>query len=50
MKHGLVKCSHQLETSSFRRFVRDKFYGEDWGCQCEGKEAVVEFEGEGLVG
>ena len=47
VKHGLVECPHQWEFSSFRRFVRDGFYGEDWGCCCGGKEAVVEFEGEG---
>jgi putative transposase len=49
MKHGLVGYPHQWEFSSFRRFVRDGFYGEDWGCRCGGKGAAVEFEGEGLV-
>jgi hypothetical protein len=43
------RVPHQWEFSSFRQFVRDGFYGEDWGCQCGGKEAAVEFEGEGLV-
>ena len=37
VKHGLVECPHQWEFSSFRRFVKDGFYGEDWGCRCEGK-------------
>ena len=49
VKHGLVECPHQWEFSSFRQFVREGFYREDWGCQCGGKEAAVEFEGEGLV-
>ena len=49
VKHGLVKCPHQWELSSFRRFVREGFYGMDWGCRCGGKETAVEFEGEELV-
>ena len=49
VKHGLVECPLQWEFSSFRQFVRDWFYREDWGCRCGGKEAAVEFEREGLV-
>ncbi|NMF83308.1 transposase [Nodosilinea sp. P-1105] len=37
VKHGLARCPHQWEYSSFRRFVGEGFYGMDWGCQCGGK-------------
>jgi hypothetical protein len=50
VKHGLAECPYQWEFSSFRRFVGDEFYGEDWGCCCGEKETVVKFEGEGVVG
>jgi putative transposase len=32
VKHGLVRCPHEWEFSSFRRFVGAGMYGEDWGC------------------
>ncbi|NJN03551.1 MAG: transposase [Leptolyngbyaceae cyanobacterium SL_1_1] len=36
VKHGLAGCPHQWEYSSFRWFVREGFYGVDWGCRCKG--------------
>jgi putative transposase len=49
VKYGLVECPLQWAFSSFRQFVREGFYGEDWGCRCVGKKATVEFEGEELA-
>jgi len=49
VKHGLVDCPHQLKFLSFRRFVRDGFDGEDWGCKCVRKETAVDFEEDELV-
>ena len=40
VKHQLVRCPHQWEYSSFHRYVREGYYSEDWGCQCDGR--VVE--------
>ncbi|WP_228041121.1 transposase, partial [Nodosilinea sp. LEGE 07088] len=31
VKHGLVRCSHEWEYSSFRWFVGEGMYAEDWG-------------------
>jgi putative transposase len=35
VKHGLVKCVHQWQYSSFHRAVRRGEYQESWGCQCD---------------
>jgi putative transposase len=35
-KHGLVKCVHQWQYSSFHRAVKRGEYRNDWGCQCDG--------------
>jgi putative transposase len=34
VKHGLVKCVHEWEYSSFHRGVRRGEYDVKWGCQC----------------
>jgi putative transposase len=34
VKHGLVKCVHDWEYSSFHRGVRRGEYDRSWGCQC----------------
>jgi putative transposase len=34
VKHGLVKCVHDWEYSSFHRGVRRGEYDPQWGCQC----------------
>ncbi len=34
VKHGLVKCVHDWEYSSFHRGVRRGEYDFNWGCQC----------------
>jgi putative transposase len=36
VKHGLVKCVHDWEYSSFHRGVRRGEYDVKWGCQCNG--------------
>jgi putative transposase len=36
VKHGLVKCVHQWQYSSFHRAVKRGKYQNDWGCQCDG--------------
>jgi putative transposase len=35
-KHGLVKCVHDWEYSSFHREVKRGNYDVKWGCQCNG--------------
>jgi putative transposase len=42
VKHGLVQCPHEWEYSSFRWFVGEGMYAEDWGC------GEVDFVGEEL--
>jgi putative transposase len=42
VKHGLARCPHEWELSSFRWFVGEGIYEEDWGC------GAVDFVGEGL--
>ncbi len=34
VKHGLVKCVHDWEYSSFHRGIRRGEYNRAWGCQC----------------
>jgi putative transposase len=44
VKHGLARCPHEWEYSSFRRFVEKGMYGKDWGCgdvELLGKELNV---------
>ena len=36
VKHGLVKCVHDWQYSSFHRGVRRGEYDVKWGCQCNG--------------
>jgi putative transposase len=36
IKHGLVKCVHDWEYSSFHRGVKRGEYDVKWGCQCNG--------------
>jgi putative transposase len=36
VKHGLAKCVHDWEYSSFHRGVRRGEYDVKWGCQCNG--------------
>lgn len=40
VKHGLVKCPYQWQYSSFHRYVQQGVYGDDWGCQCDGKRSA----------
>ncbi len=35
VRHGLATCPHGWEWSSFRRWVRLKFYAADWCCVCD---------------
>jgi len=45
VKHGNASCPHEWPYSSFRRFVRDGRYDEDWQCICEGRPAkTLEFK------
>jgi len=37
VKHGLVRCPHQWPHSSFRRWVDEGYYDEDWLCGCGGR-------------
>jgi len=41
VKHGLVRCPHEWPYSSFRHWVEDGYYGEDWLCDCRGASAPV---------
>jgi putative transposase len=41
VKHGLVACPHLWEYSSFHKWVKQGYYGEDWGCRCHGKEGKI---------
>ncbi len=36
VKHGLVKCVHDWQYSSFHRGVRRGEYDAKWGCECNG--------------
>jgi putative transposase len=37
VKHGLVSCPHLWQYSSFNKWVKQEYYSDDWGCQCNGK-------------
>ncbi|MDX2214837.1 MAG: transposase [Oculatellaceae cyanobacterium bins.114] len=41
VKHGLAKCPHQWQYSSFHRYVQREVYNRDWGCQCDGKSSEL---------
>jgi putative transposase len=44
VKHGLVRCPHQWQYSSFARWIERGFYRQDWLCDCErGKPIVPEY-------
>ena len=46
VKHGLARCPHEWEWSSFRRWVRHDGYARDWQCVCNGPAMErPEFEG-----
>jgi putative transposase len=34
VKHGLTRCPHEWELSSFHRWVKQGKYPTDWGCRC----------------
>ncbi|MCP4709332.1 MAG: transposase [Planctomycetes bacterium] len=36
VKHGLVRCPHQWDYSSFHRWVKEGAYQENWLCNCRG--------------
>jgi putative transposase len=38
VKHGLVKCPHFWQASSFRYWVAKGVYDAQWECCCEGRE------------
>ena len=44
VKHGLVKCPHQWEHSSFHRWVREGIYMHNWLCQCHEDNETPDFE------
>lgn len=37
VKHGLAKCPHEWEYSSFHRFVREGIYNGNWQCSCKSR-------------
>jgi len=39
----LVSCPHLWPHSSFRKWVDEAHYRFDWACQCDGKEARLDF-------
>ncbi|MBW4563954.1 MAG: transposase [Mojavia pulchra JT2-VF2] len=41
VKHGLVSCPHLWQYSSFHKWLRQGHYSNDWGCQCNDKEANI---------
>jgi putative transposase len=43
VKHGLVRCPHQWNASSFSRWVAGEAYPKDWCCVCEGATAAVPY-------
>ena len=43
VKHGLVKCPHEWEVSSFHRWVERGVYEPDWGCGCEENGKVMDW-------
>ena len=43
VKHGYARCPHDWQWSSFRRLTNENVYRPDWGCSCEGNQAVLDF-------
>ena len=41
VKHSLARCPHQWPYSSFRRWVKEGYYREDWLCDCDGRMPTV---------
>jgi putative transposase len=41
VKHALAACPHLWPYSSFRRWVRNGLYPEDWGCCCGGRLPIL---------
>ncbi len=41
VKHGLVSCPHLWPASSFRKWVKNGLYEEDWACRCSGRNPPV---------
>ncbi|MEB3213694.1 MAG: transposase [Leptolyngbyaceae bacterium] len=37
VKHGLVRCPHLWQYSSFHKWVGEGHYCSDWACQCNGE-------------
>jgi putative transposase len=48
VKHGLVRCPHQWEWSSFQRWVQRDGYPGNWQCGCNGP-AIERLEFDGLA-
>ncbi len=40
VKHRLVRCPHAWPHSSFHRWVKEGYCGEDWLCDCHGNREV----------
>lgn len=34
VKHGLARCPHEWENSSFGKWVEEGYYRRDWLCDC----------------
>ncbi len=48
VKHGLVCCPHAWPYSSFKQWVDEGYYQQDWLCDCgETKPSVREYMQEG---
>ncbi len=39
VKHGLVRCPHRWEASSFHQWVERGAYEAHWGCCCDGRKS-----------
>jgi len=37
IKHGLVRCAHEWDYSTFQQWRDKGYYPSDWCCQCEGR-------------
>lgn len=42
VKHGLARCPHEWENSSFPRWVEEGYYRKDWLCDCNNQRSVDE--------
>lgn len=43
VKHGLVRCPHEWEWSTFHQWVRDGKLSADWECVCDGPKPPRSF-------